>query len=195
MKKFFILFAALAAVVMTSCDNNEGKYDSYPPTWKGFQFVRDGMVVSKDALHAGDVVTIIALQDKLGHLINSTYYNWTLSVPVFEEDGVTVAAENAVIEAKPDHRNYDGDPNGKDNPTWKFEIPLNACCGYQTGRHASITFVAKYNYSGNGVQAENEPGSHGNSSLSGNIVPQSGSVAGGARGTVNFNVHNSKCGH
>ena len=186
--------AALFAFTLCniSCDDDD-KYESYPPTWKGFQVEKDGAVVtSSTVIRPGDVIKVTAVQDKKGHLINATNYYWNLSIPVYNDEGTDVAEENLILEYS-SHTNYDGLDSG--NPSCTFTIPDNAYCGYSLypKRNAVLNFEAKYNYSGNGIQVEN--GAY-DTSLSGSITPYSGSMAGGAKGTLRtLYFHSTQCGH
>lgn len=151
MKKslFTMLMAMTTAFALVSCDDKDD-YDSYPPTWKGFRVELNGETVTpRTIVKAGDEITVTAVQDRKGHLIDATNYYWTMSLPVYAENGEDVAGKDYVMEAS-SHTNYDGVDNG--DPQCKFRIPDNAYCGRELGRTAVITFEAKYN-SGGGLSA------------------------------------------
>ncbi len=187
-------FAALIfASVTTGCDDKD-EYVSYPPTWKGFKVERGGVELTTsqlNTLRAGDKITVTAVQATKGHLINATNYIWTLTLPVYDHTSETLAQTDSVIEYKT-HTNYDGLDNG--DPCWELVIPAEVYCGREAlpdRRPATITFEASYNYSANGVQAENGAYDTG---LSGSITPYSGNLDGGARGTLRgFYIHSKEC--
>lgn len=176
MKKYITMAALVMATAFVAQSCKEKNYDSYPPTWKGFAFYRDGVQVTTNNIFGGDKLMVRALQDRKGHLINSTYYNWdfTYTLDSLGTDGLHYFPEHTV--SKQFKTNYDGISNA--DPEWEFQIPDNA-----TG-NAVIKFEAKYNYSGAGIQVSNG-GDYGHESgATGIITPQSGSISGGAKGSV-----------
>lgn len=188
MKRLYFCLAIIVAIIsFSSCEKKD--YSSYPPTWEGFRFEINGEQVSPTSLRAGDVVKVTAVQKEKGRLINGTDYIWRLSVAVFEEDGVTPAQKDSLVEIRK-HTNYDGTDNG--DPSCVFTIPVNARCTMNETGNATITFLANFIYSGSGVQIEN--GLY-NSALSGTIKPKSGVSAGGADGNVRLLLHSKTCGH
>ena len=103
--KHYSLFVILTCILvsLSSCKKND--YSSYPPTWKGFKFTNNDQDVNpRTGIFAGDKITVIAMQDQKGHLINGTTYNWTAIIPVEQEDG---SWKNDTIK-KSFHTNYDG---------------------------------------------------------------------------------------
>lgn len=184
-----IYFIVIAAMAMIFCSCEEKDYSSFPPEWEGFRFERNGVKIAPTSVRAGDNIKVTAVQRKKGRLINGTDYKWTLKVPVYEADGVTIADKDSVM-TYTFHTNYDGLDSG--NPSWTFTVPSNAVCQYD--RKANIQFIAEYRFSGNGVLIEFDDYNY-NSDTHGSIVPSSGSTGGGAKGKVNIGTHNSKCGH
>lgn len=173
MKKLFLLMPVLACVLaFVACgdDDGFGKYDSYPPTWKGFE-------LSSNPVHPGDSLRVTALQDMKGHLINATTYVWTMKCKVLNPSG-----EISDYSLSDDvHTNYDGISNA--DPTYKFKIPDNAVAGTGT-----VSFEAKYNYSGNGIQVQDGSTYNQGTTGKGHISSLSGSMSGGAKGNVTFTI-------
>jgi len=132
MKKLLLAATALVALFsFSACSDDDN--ESYPPTWKGF-------TLSPSSPSAGDSLTVTAVQDMKGHLINATTYTWTLSCTLQKADDSV--EEYSLTET--DKTNYDG--LNSNDPVHKFFIPAEA-----SGR-ATITFKATYNYSGSGIQ-------------------------------------------
>ena len=180
--KHYSLFAAAACILisLTSCEKKD--YSSYPPTWKGFQFTCNGQKVDpKTGIFAGDEITVTALQDKKGQLINATTYNWTIIIPVEYEEGQT--KNDTIVAEPPIHTNYDGTDNG--DPSFTFTVPSKAIPSVQS----HITFSASYSYSGYGIQVEDGRDYSSSGSISGSIYSTSGSMYGKANGSVRFYVN------
>ena len=167
---------------------SEHDYSSYCPTWKGFTYktgnypnYTQGRVGNVD-LHRGDSIHITAHQDKLGHGIHATDYTWTICFDTIDnESGEKVHATKSYHQ----HTNYDGLPNGSDDPVGHLLIPKNALT--TNGIPDTIRFVAQYAYSGQGVSVENGNLSI-NSSYNGRITPRSGYFQGGAQGNFVFHI-------
>lgn len=176
MRHYSLFFAVLGLLfTLTSCQKND--YTSYLPSWKGFQFTREGQIVNRTDIYAGDVITVTALQDQKGRLINATTYNWEVKAQIPNADGVYV---DSVFFTQSVHTNYDGTSNA--DPFIKFTIPPTA-----TGR-ATVSFNASYSLSGQGVQIS-DGGDYSNSpNISGSIHSTSSSMYGAARGSVNFTI-------
>lgn len=161
------LMACLFALV--ACEEKDTS--SYPPTWKGLD-------LSSKTVLPGDSIRATACQDLKGHLINSTFYIWTLTCDTVSENGVTASYEDKHSV----HTNYDGLDNS--DPSYTFKVPQNAV---GQGR---IGFEAKYNYSGAGIQVWNGDTYEGGSSMAGYIHSTSGSISGGATGSASFRIAN-----
>lgn len=160
-------------------NNNESL--SYPPTWKGFQFTRGGIVVNPETdIFAGDRITITALQAQKGHLINATTYSWEVKSHMLLEDGVTY--KDSVIYTKTSHSNYDGLDNG--DPSITFIAPEN-----NKGQFV-VYFKATYAYSANGIQIPDSCNYELSDNVFGNISSTSGVVSGTSSGTVSFIINN-----
>lgn len=184
LKHIFICF--LTALIF-SCSKND--YSSYCPTWKGFTYKTGDYpnYVSGNprniVLHPGDSVHVTAHQKERGHLINATYYTWTISFDTIDvKSGKRVQASKTYSK----RTNYDGYIDGADDPVCHMLLPENAL-PTQNGKPYSIGFKAQYNYSGQGVTIETG-NIVDNNAYSGIITPQSGPTGGGAVGNLNFNV-------
>ena len=75
--------------VCFACSKND--YSSYCPTWYGFSYKTgsypnyvQGRPGSNIYLNAGDSVHITACQKERGHLINGTFYTWTLCIDTLD---------------------------------------------------------------------------------------------------------------
>lgn len=179
--KHHLLFMAAACLLATlsSCESKD--YDSYPPTWKGFRFTKDNAEVNANTgIFAGDVITVTALQDQKGRLINATTYNWDVIAPVQQEDGKYV---NDTIYSKSIHTNYDGLDSG--DPSVTFSIPEKAL------GQSTVVFSASYSFSGYGIQVADGSSYENSGSVSGYITSTSADMFGGAKGSVRFKI-NSK---
>ncbi|MBO7067412.1 MAG: hypothetical protein J6W52_01860 [Bacteroidaceae bacterium] len=171
----FIIAATSILVSLTSCKKND--YSSYPPTWKGFLFTRDGQEISRNNIYAGDVITVTAVQDEKGHLINATHYYWDIKAPIQLENG---NYKDSVFLSKHIKTNYDGEDNG--DPSVTFTIPEKAL------GNATVSFRATYNYSGNGIQVSDGGNYEDSGNLSGSIHSTSSSLSGDANGSVRFTI-------
>jgi hypothetical protein len=184
MRHYSLLFAVTCLLVsLSSCEKKD--YSSYPPTWKGFLFTRDGYELdlkNKDSIYAGDIITVTAVQDQKGHYINATTYYWDITILVLQKDGFST--KDSVISPTPIHTNYDGTDNG--DPSFTFKVPSNAL----DGSYSKTDFKATYAYSGNGIQVA-DGGNYGSSStITGSIHSTSGNQYGKASGSVRFKVYN-----
>lgn len=175
-----LLFLAVLGILisLTSCEKND--YSSYPPTWKGFQFKHNGQIVNTGTgIHAGNVITVTALQDEKGRLINTANYNWSVKARIQQKDGTY--KEDSVFFTKTVQTNYDY--YGGEDPSVQFTIPSNA-----QGR-ATLSFNADFHYSGNGIQVSDGSTYEESSSTFGTIHPISSATVGGASGTVTFTIN------
>ena len=174
-KKTFLAACAVALLAVISC--KEKDYTAYPPTWKGFLIERNGKQVSNREIFAGgDSVRVTAVQEQKGRYINSTYYNWTLTCQVLNEQG---GLTDSVV-TKQYHTNYDGISNA--DPQHTFAIPQGA-----QGR-ATISFYATYNYSSDGILVWDGSNIGDNSSFSGYITSTSSLLSGDSRGSFSFYI-------
>ena len=171
---------ALLSVLLCACSTNDST--SYCPTWKGFTFTTGNFPTyvpgnpRNALLNPGDSIHVTAHQDKLGHLINATYYTWTIC----DEKGNKLSDTEEYYK----RTNYDGYIDGANDPIGHLRLPDPM----ESGRYC-IKFVARYTYSAQGVIVEN--GSIvNNTNYGGIITPQSGSTGGGATGYLYFNVSN-----
>ncbi|MBO4641912.1 MAG: hypothetical protein J5661_03495 [Bacteroidaceae bacterium] len=170
MKKIILLLPILV-MALAACDDDD-KYVSYPPTWKGFE------VSPTTRPYAGDTIRVTARQDQKGHNIEATSYTWVLSCTVTDPTDFSTCDTLIQISKK---TNYDGNANGSDDPFVKFTIPDNAA-----GR-ATIRFTAKYSYYSDGIQVQNGR-TYDESGLSGSITSTSSTLYGGASGSVAINI-------
>lgn len=169
MKKKLVscIFAFVTFLTFVACE--EANTDSYPPIWYGFRLEPYPPV-------AGDSLTVTAVQSKKGYLIYTTTYTWTLSCSL-RIDPVTVKDTVLTVTQK---TNYDGISNA--DPTHRFLIPANA-----EGR-ATVSFEARYAYAGNGVQADFGGDYTRPEGIRGSITSKSGTLSGGANGSVTFYI-------
>lgn len=181
---FTFLFLLFILFLLFACTKND--YSSYCPTWKGFTYMTGsypnyvkGSIGNKIYLNAGDSIHITAHQDQKGRLINATDYTWTLCYDTLDTNGERVHATLSINQ----HTNYDGYENGSDDPVWHLLLPENTLS--TANERYCIKFVARYNYSGQGVTIETG-NIVDNSSYNFRITPQSGATGGGASGTFYF---------
>ena len=132
----------------------------------------------RSGIFGGDEITVIAKQEKKGHNINATTYNWEVVMPVEQEDGTW---ENDTIE-KSVQTNYDGYTDGSNDPSFTFLLPSKAA------GVASVRFNAKYNYSRSGIQME-DGSNYDQSSAFGYIISTSDAAYGKANGSVRFTIN------
>ena len=74
---FCILTVGVFATFLSSC--KEDNFDSYMPTFSGFSFEKEGKSVDRNNLIIGDSITAIAVQARLGKLLNCTTHTWTVT--------------------------------------------------------------------------------------------------------------------
>ena len=179
--RHYSFFLAILGILVSfiSCKKND--YSAYPPTWKGFQFTRDGQAVNpRTGIYAGDIVTVTALQDQKGRYIEKTVYTWNVKGTIQLENGSY--DENYVFFEDEIPTNYDGTDNG--DPSIQFTIPQNAI------GQATVSFKADYRYYGNGIQVSDGGTYDNSSSTSGSIHSTSSATWGGATGSVRFKINN-----
>lgn len=129
MKKYLLTLMALLGLTIISCnDDEEG---CYPPTYQGFRY-------EPSVIHAGDSVTITAVQQLKGHRLNATDYNWKLTIQV-NNNGVSESKELTYKE----HTNYNGLSDA--DPVWGVRLPANTEPGIYT-----CTFSAQFSNSADG---------------------------------------------
>ncbi len=124
-----ILSFACLAFALGSCDEEDQQ--SYMPTWKGFQY-------SPNPAQRGDSVAIVAMQDKIGHLIYSAKYTWQAKYYVSTAEGV----DSLVTEKHEETVVYDYQTA---DPEWHLYVPLGL--RYD---NISVSFTAEYQYSAAG---------------------------------------------
>lgn len=185
----FVLFAFF------SCTKHD--YTSYCPTWKGFTYTigaRPNDVTGNPRnviLHPGDSIHLTSHQDQKGHLINATYYTWTLCYDTLDNKRNDDPNDDEVVHVRKTYdkrTNYDGYADGANDPVCHLLLPANALAT-EYGKQDTIIFVARYTYSAQGVIVENGSIAE-NTSYNGRITPQSGPTAGGAAGNFYFTVAN-----
>ena len=168
MKKIlYFATIAVALAALSACSDDDKQ--SYPPTWSGF-------TLSPASPVAGDSLTVTAVQDRKGHLINATTYTWTLSCILYNDEGMP--EDYSLTETF--KTNYDGLSSG--DPVHSFLIPSRAM-----GR-ATISFQATYNYSARGIEVFYGGDYSRPVGMLGSILSQSGQMSGGASGSVNFTI-------
>lgn len=194
-KSFFTCqLPMIALLFLFACGKND--YTSYCPTWNGFTYTIGCYPNYTQGnprniiLHPGDSLHLTAHQKDLGHLINATYYSWTICYDTLDADGNKQHATKVYNQ----HTNYDGYVSGYSHgytigaadPLCHMLLPENME-PTDYGKLDTIKFVARYSYSGQGVTIDN--GSIvDNTSYSGRITPQSGPTGGGAAGYFYFSV-------
>lgn len=183
-RKYFFLCLLMATIF--SCTKHD--YTSYPPTWKGFTYKTGNFPNYEQGnprsvvLHSGDSIHLTAHQDKRGHLINATYYTWTICYDTLNAKGERDHANKTYSK----RTNYDGYADGADDPVCHMLLPENAE-PTEFGKTDTIKFVARYDFSGQGVIVENGNIVE-NTSYSGRITPSSGPTGGGAAGYFYFTI-------
>ena len=196
MRKPLFIFIFSLFILLLSCSKND--YTSYCPTWLGFTYTTGNYPnyvpgsARNIVLNAGDSLHITAHQDKRGHLINGTYYTWTLCIDTLDTKNNDDPEDDELIHANivyNQHTNYDGYADGSKDPVCHMLIPENARPA-ASGKRDTIKFVARYSYSGQGVTIENGNIVE-NTSYSGRITPQSGPTGGGAAGYFYFNLNSN----
>jgi len=197
-KPIFTLYVSLLVLVsLLSC--SEADTESYCPTWHGFtyktgsypNYVQHPSYIqgSPITLSLNDSVHVTARQDKHGQLINATDYLWTITYDTLDTRNQIVHVRKTIKY----HTNYDGYVDGADDPTGHMFIPGNAVPTADKTKYDrksdpdTITFVARYMYSGQGIIYETGNIVE-NTSYNGRIVPQSNSIDGGATGNVLFTI-------
>ena len=191
MNKFKIqkaVVCGLLSVIVFACSKHD--YTSYCPTWKGFTY-KTGSYPNyvqgnpkSVVLLPGDSIHLTAHQDQKGHLINATYYTWTICYDTLDANGERSHANKTYSK----RTNYDGYLDGSDDPVCHMKLPANAL-PTEPLKPDTIRFVARYDYSAQGVIVENGNISE-NTSYNGRITPQSGPTGGGAAGNFYFTVPN-----
>ncbi len=193
MKNFKHIFFCFLTALLFSCSAND--YSSYCPTWKGFTYKTGNYPdyvpgnPRNILLHPGDSVHITAHQLERGHLINATHYTWTICYDTLDTRNTDDPSDDCRVRVESSYNfrtNYDGYIDGADDPVCHMLLPANAL-PTESGKPYSVTFVARYTYSGQGVKIETG-NIVDNSAYSGTITPQSGPTAGGASGTLKFSV-------
>lgn len=162
-KHYLLSGAALCSLlaVFSSCEEKD--YTSRMPVFAGF-------VLNMDAPAPGDSIVITAKQATQGTLLNGTVYQWTITD---SRDSTVYTAKQEVI--------YDHQPS---DPVIGYRIPNNA----RTGRY-TVSFYAKYKYSGKGDVLTGGSYDQGGEGISGSITPStSGATYGECKGKVYFNV-------
>ena len=183
--------------VHAECEVTCGSYFSYCPTWRGFTYYTGNYPdyvqgrVGNVYLNPGDSIHITAHQDKKGHLINGTFYTWTLCVDTLvDAKDIDDPNDDVIVHANivyNQHTNYDGYDDGANDPVCHMKIPASARRD-KLGHPDTIKFVARYIYSGQGVIVETD-NIIDNTNYNGRITPQSGPTGGGAAGNFYFNVN------
>lgn len=121
---------ALLSLTLFSC--NEEEEGSYPPTYEGFRY-------EPSKVCPGDSLTITAVQQKKGHYLNATNYNWKMTIKV---DNNGVAEDKTLTYSQ--HTNYGG--TNSDNPIWGVRLPGNTIPGTY-----SCEFKADWSNSADGI--------------------------------------------
>ena len=159
--KSWMRLACLGAAAMAFVACEDDKHYCTLPTFSGFR-------IEPVVWHAGDSVTITAVQQGLGDLLYQATYNW--SVECVGAD-TTFAGEYSVV--------YDVD---KSNPYIGFRLPDDFSCSM-----ARINFNAEYDYSATAPQTIATGTNDGQSGVYGRITTSGGSMLiGRASGSYNL---------
>lgn len=165
-----LLLAILSLGLMlgfTACEKNN--YDSYPPTWKGFN-------VNPSKVKAGEKFVVTAVQDEKGHLLNATDYQWYFVAQKGDKKDT--------LDQKKEHTNYDGISNA--DPFVEFTVPFGAT-PTGSGVRYKVYFQAFYSYSGQGGTVASGD-NYDSQTYSGAIHTTSGGLSGKAEGNVEVTV-------
>ena len=195
-KSLLFLNFSLFILVLFSCSKKD--YNSYCPTWLGFTYnvgsYPDYNYVQGNPrnvyLNPRDSIRITACQKERGHLINGTYYTWTLCVDTLDTKNNDDPTDDVLVHANivyNQHTNYDGYADGANDPVCRIYLPASVRPN-KLGKPDTIMFVARYMYSGQGVTVETG-NIINNTSYNGRITPQSGPTSGGAAGNFYFYVN------
>ncbi len=118
-----MLLVVCALFTMVACDDD--KNASAPSYW--------GFTYTPTTVHAGDSVTIKAVQRKKGQYLYSTTYNWSMRLTVVDSLYNVVDTTLSYKQTT----NYDGTYNG--DPTWNLKIPEGT-----TSSSATVSFSASW---------------------------------------------------
>ena len=202
MHKLFSALIPCLIVLLSLLSCSKTDTESYCPTWRGFtyktgsypNYVQHAGYISGRPIElaSGDSVHITAHQETRGRLIYTTDYYWTVCYDTLDTKDNDDLTDDIIVHVKDSYRqhtNYDGYVDGADDPVGRLLIPANAIPTSQKAGNKpdTITFVARYMYSGHGVIYETGNIVE-NTSFNGRIVPQSSSFDGGAAGNILFNV-------
>ncbi len=196
--KVFLLGGLVGAVLLFSCSDVDS--DSYCPEWYGFSYKTgsypnyvEGKKTGIPSLNRGDSIHLTACQQKRGHLINGTDYEWILCYDTLDTNNNDDPSDDVQVHVQKvyrQHTNYDGYEagyvNGKTvgsaDPLCHMLLPENALTT-EYGKPDTIKFKAYYNYSGQGISIDTGSLEENTSSYyNGRIIPQSSAGYGGAVG-------------
>lgn len=127
MKKTFLWIGlGLLGLGMAGCSEDSGneKYRSEPPMFSDMTV--KSLSTGESEVHVGDMFVVTAEQKKLGRLLNSTTYTWSIS----PSENISQKYQQSAI--------YDQE---RQNPT-------DTLIASQAGEY-TVTFQARYNASGN----------------------------------------------
>ncbi len=187
------ILCGLLALACFSC--SESDHESYCPTWLGFTYTTGNYPnyitgnPRNMVLNPGDSIHVTAHQNKRGHLINRTEYSWTISYDTLDTKGNDDPNDDERVRVESVYNvrtNYDGYVGGSDDPIGHLYLRPNALPS-KNGERYYVRFVARYDYSGQGVTIE-AGNIIDNSSYGGRITPSSGAIGGGASGYLYFTV-------
>ncbi len=116
MKTIRLLIMGLFALCLFACDNE--KEGARPPVFQGFKY-------EPQVVHAGDKVTITAVQIQQGVHLYGAQHNWVLKVQTIENGETT---ECTLSYSTPSGTHV----SCYDNPTWEVTIPANTISGRYT---------------------------------------------------------------
>ena len=117
-------------VFIASCNDDEDS--CFPPTYQGFRY-------EPANVYPGDSVFVTAVQQKKGHYLNSTTYDWSMTVQV---DSEGVAVPQTLYYSR--HTNYGGLDSS--DPQWRLSLPSNTIPGTY-----ACQFSARWSNSADGI--------------------------------------------
>ena len=117
---------------LTACGDDYE--DSYAPQY-------GNMVFNPTRATPGDSVKVTVEQARLGHGLEKTTYTWSIKYGFLNEEGAVQDTIVTIVQKT----NYDGYPEGHDNPSARFLVPENC-----ESRQVSVTLNATFSgYIGN----------------------------------------------
>ena len=128
-----LLLLCFSFALMACGDDYE---ESYAPRYGNMQF-------NPAQATPGDSVTVTVEQAQLGYGLEKTTYTWNIKYGFRTEEGAVKDTIVTIVQKT----NYDGYPDGHDNPSARFLVPANC-----ESRFVSVTLNATFSgYIGNAL--------------------------------------------